>query len=513
MSTTQSGPIRGRVEALASSLRQSVETVTRNSRIFIESSNVDDLNPPEDIDEFHEYYREIGIVRANINQFVRDVTSPGVRIEVDDDTTEAFFAGGDDAPEEAPDGGFLDNCAVIAGETNQPFYPYLQSSVVQKWTRGTVLHEFLKHPDERTDPDFQIQGFKQIRPETVSARTFANKNVLLPPDPDDLPDDVNEADVDTTPRNEVAAYVQFDDQSIVGQRTGGMDEDEVPLSQNDVLKQVNDPDIGGDTATEEGIFGTSVIEAIGEDCEEYREIKRDRATAIKKIAYGVWKAQFNTEVTETPDEFILQEWDEDEQDDWVNQVDGLGPGDIIGHDGSIELDQWEPTVPDLDGTLQHYVDDILAPLPAPKYATAHGEQITQHVTGEQSESYRGLVEEERTAQERDWTQAFREVARRLDSLDPSGLQVKIAPPESDNPVSSLDDEEIAKMEQFMTALNEGLGAVPVDSVLDIEEFLTTTMGLPEDVFVDGEIDVDESDPDIQGLAEEMEQSPTAEADD
>jgi len=512
MSTSQSsGPIRGRVEALAERLSQSVETVTRSSRIFIESSDVDDLNPPDDIDQYHGYYRQIGIVRGNINQFVRDVVGPGVRIKADSDTTEAYFTGdfGGDAPEWAPAGGFLDNCAVIAGERNQPFYPYLKASVVQKWTRGTVLHEYLKSEDEKEDPEFQIQGFKHIRPETVSARTHSNTNILVAPDETDLDLD----DDEITPRDEAAAYVQFDDQSIVGRRNGGMDEDEVPLSQNDVLKQVNDPDIGGDDATEDGIWGTPVLEACGEDCEGYVEMKRDLLRAIKTKGYGVWSAQFNTEVVDAGDEIILTEWSNTEQDDWVDGVDGLGPGDIIGHDGSIELDKWEPDVPDLEYPLQHLVDDILAALPAPKYATAHGEQITQHVTGEQSEDYQDLVEEERKAQERDWTQAFREVADRHPNLDPAGLEVKIAPEESSNPVAQLEDEQIEKMEQFMTALNEGLGPVPVDSVLDVQEFLQVTMDLPEDVFVTGGVDVDESDPDIQRAAEELTGSTPAEADD
>lgn len=507
MSTTSTtGRLRGRVEALAERLSQSVETVTRNSRIFIESSGVDDINPPEDIDEYHEYYREVGIVRGNINQFVRDVWGPGVRIEADDDTTEAYFTG-EDAPDFAPEGGFLENCAVIAGEKHRPFYPFGKATTVQKWTRGTALIEYLKPEDDVENPEFEIQGFKHIRPETVSARTYANKNVLL--DPDDT-ETAEEGEI--TKRDEAAAYVQFDDQSIVGRRNGGMDEDEVYLSQNDVLKQVNDPDIGGDNGTEDGIFGTPPLEASAQDIEEYIEIKRDRARAIKTKAYGVWDAQFNTDVVDAGDELILTEWDDDEQDDWVSDVGEMGPGDIIGHDGTIELDQWEPTVPDLDDTLQHYVDDILAPLPAPKYATAHGEQITQHVTGEQSESYQDLVTEERRAQERSWTQAFREVAERHDKLDPTGLEVKIAPPETSNPIAELDDEQIDKMEAFMTALDKGLGDVPIDAVLDLEEFLTTTMDIPEEAFVSGEVDVDESDEEVQAMAEDMGIG-TAEADD
>jgi len=498
MSKQTSGPIRGRVEALAERLSQSVETVTRNSRIFIESSEVDDLNPPEDIDEYHDLYREVGIIRGNINQFVRDVVGPGVRIEAEDDDTEAYFTGEFDgqAPDYAPQGGFLSECAVIAGERNKPFYPYLKASVVQKWTRGTVLHEYLKSKEEKSDPEFQIQGFKHIRPETVSARTHSNTNILISPDETDIADE-------TTKRGEAAAYVQFDDTSIVGQRNGGIDNEEIPLSQNDVLKQVIDPDIGGDDALEDGVFGDPPMAAVSKDADEYREIKRDRARAIKTKAWGVWSAQFNTEVTEAGDEIILEEWDSDDQDDWVDDVDGLGPGDIIGHDGSIELDQWEPTLPDLETEMQHYVDDILAALPAPKYATAHGEQITQHVTGEQGENYQDLVEEERKAQEQEWTQAFREVAERHPELNPAGLKVKIQPPESSNPVAELDDEEIEKMEQFMSALNDGLGNVPIDSVLDVEEFLTTTMDIPEDAFVGDDVDVDESSAEVQEMAEEF----------
>lgn len=510
--STNPGPIRGRVEALAQRLSQSVETVTRSSRIFIESSDVDDLNPPKDIEEYHQYYRGVGIIRGNINQFVRDVTSPGVRIEAQDLNTQAYFTGEvpeeatfDELPEFVPPGGFLDNCAVIGGERNQPFYPYLQSTVVQKYTRGTVLHEYVKSDDEKTDPDFQIQGFKHIRPETVSARTHANTNILLAPDETDIAEE-------TTPRGEAAAYVQFDDQSIVGRRNGGIDKDEIPLSQHDVLKQVNDADIGGDDGAEDGVWGTSPIEACADDVEEYQHIKRDRAEAIKKKAWGVWVAQFNTEVIEAGNETIVTEWDDDEQDDWVNDVDGLGAGDIVGHDGSIELGQWEPTLADVNPDLQHLVDDILAALPAPKYATAHGEQITQHVTAEQSESYQDLVEEERKAQARDWTQAFREVAERHPELEPAGLQVKIQPPESSNPIAELDDEQIQKMEAFMTALDNGLGDVPVDAVLDLQQFLQTTMDLPEDVFAEAEVDVDESDPDIDGMADNL-QEQLATADD
>jgi hypothetical protein len=497
--STSTGPIRGRLEALQQRLSQSVETVTRSSRLFVENTHVDDLSPPDNVGEFHELYRELGIVRGNINQFVRDVVKPGVRINASDPVTQAYLTGEEndeaDVPDFAPSGGFLDNCAVIAGERNKPFHSYLKISIGQKYTRGTALHEYLKRKEQKDDPDFQIQGFKHIRPETVSAQVHATTNILLAPDETDVAKE-------TTRRDEAAAYIQFDDQSVLGKQVDGFDEDSVPLSQNDVLKQANDPDIGGDEATEDGVFGTSPIEACADDATDYRTIKRNRAEAVKTKVEGVWVAEFNTEVTEAGDEIILTEWDDDEQDEWVAGVDDLGPGSIIGHDGSIDLNQWEPNLPDLDGDLQHLVDDILAPLPAPKYATAHGDDVTQHVSDEQAEAYRDLIEEERKAQQRDWTQALREVADRHPELDPDGIQVRIAPKESSNPVAELSDEEIQRMEQFMSALDNGLGDVPVDAVLDLQAFLQTTMDLPDEVFAGSEVDADEAAADLTAALEQ-----------
>jgi hypothetical protein len=264
-----------------------------------------------------------------------------------------------------------------------------------------------------------------------------------------------------------------------------MDENEILLSQTDVLKRTLDPDIGGDEATEDGIFGTPIMESIADDAEEYREIKRDRARAIKTKAYGVWSAEFDTEVIETPDEVILQEWSKNEQDNWVDSVGDLGPGDIIGHDGSITLDQWEPTVPELEGPLQHYVSDVLAPLPAPKYATAFGEDIANHVSDRQENSYQDTIVEERRDAERDWTEAFREVAERHPDLDPSGLQVKIEPEEDSSPILSLDDDEMERLEQYTSALSNLFGPGGAPSFIDEETLLTEILQLPEDAITQG----------------------------
>lgn len=499
--STRRRGVRGRIEALAERLSQNVETVTRNSRIFIESSDVDDINPPDNIVEYHKDYRQIGIVRANINQFVRDVTKPGIRLEAEDEMTEAYFMGGDDAPDFAPEGGFLDNCGVMA-ERRIPFYPFLQSTIVQRWTRGTNLIELTKAEGEKENTEYVPTGFKHIRPETVSARTYSNTNILLDPDDIDVADEI-------TPRGEAAAYVQYDDNSILGPFT---DKDEVALSQNDVHRQVLDPDIGGENA-EDGVFGVSILEAAADDRAEYTSIKRDRAEAIKRKAYGVWTAQFNTEFVESElaEESILLDWDDDEQDDWISDVDSLGPGDILGHDGSIILDQWEPQVPELTDTLQHYVDDILAPLPAPKYATGHGEQITQHVTDRQENAYEDTIRNEREYQERSWTQVFRFIAERHDDLDPAGLRFKIEPEEEASPIMSMDDDEVERLKTYADAVKQ-IEMVTTLTEEEKRELLLQLPGTPDLGSLE-ELDVEMSDPSIQDMAEELTGSQPAEADD
>jgi hypothetical protein len=497
---------RDRFNEALQRLRQPVESVTRSARIDIESSNVDEIDAPSDIDELYDLYQEVGIIRKAINEFVGDVTKPGVRVTAEDDATEAWFNGDDEnVPDniEMPDGGFLDNCTVIAGEKQQPFDPFLESTVTNRWARGTVLVELLKDEDAETADGIElprITGFKHIQPGTVSARTYSNTNILI--DPEDT--EAVESD-DMTERGEAAAYVQFEDRSIVGRRRGGFDKNEVPLSQNDVHKQVLDPDIGGGEDFESGVFGTPITRAIADDAEEYKNIKRDRAKAIKRKAYGIWAASFDTEVIETPganEPDILKEWDEDEQEEWVDDVGGLGPADIITHDGEISLDKWEPQVPELKETLLHYVNDILAPLPTPKYATAFGEDIANFVADQQAVSYDDAVKSERRYQERQWTQVFRTVAERHPDLSTEGLKLKIEPQADESPIRSLDKEEIEKIKIYADALNKIFPGGAVAN-LEAEVIRDMILQLPEEdqgeamSEIEDALDIDEDDEQVK----------------
>jgi hypothetical protein len=114
------GRISNSWEALQNGLRQTAETVTRNARVDIVSGGIDEIDPPEDIDEYAEWAKNTGIVRSNMRKFVNDVWEPGYRVEGPDETVQYFEGDQEDIdsapPEITPEGGFLSQWAVIGGE-------------------------------------------------------------------------------------------------------------------------------------------------------------------------------------------------------------------------------------------------------------------------------------------------------------------------------------------------------------------------------------------------------------
>lgn len=468
-------------EALQNRLSQTVETVTRSSRIDIVGGGIDEIDPPEDLDEYAEQAKTNAIARANLRKFVHDVWEPGYRIEGPAQTVQYFEGDQEDLdgspPENTPEGGFLNQASIYAGERHNDFYDFGKECSWQRWARGTVLIEYLKQDPE--DSESQISGFTFIRPETVYPQVENNTNILLEPDFEDLPDDIDENDVTTTKRDEVAAYIQFDDESILGLRRNGFDEQEIPLSQNDVLKQTLEPDIGGDIQKGEGVFGTSAIEPVSEDIEEYEQTKRDRFEAIQRKAYGVWTAQFTPEVIEIGDTNEIIEWDDDSIDNTEDELIAMGPGDVLTSDANIDLERHSGEVPELDPVLMHYVKEICSALPTPlPLAVDFAGDINRDVTSDQREAYQDFVSEERQTQEVSWTQAFRTVAERV-GLPTDGLKFKIEPPKEDNPVKSLDTEEIDRMNTYVSTLNEAAGPqagptalVSRDELLDVLDFPT-----------------------------------------
>jgi len=464
-------------------LSQTVETVTRSSRIDIVGAGVDEIDPPEDIDEFAEQAKTNAIARPNLRKFVHDVWEPGYRVEGPDETV-AFFEGEKDEldatpPEFTPEGGFLNNSAVLGGERYQDFYDFGKECSWQRWARGTVLVEYLKQDPD--DPESMISGFNFIRPETVYPQVQNNTNILLEPDFDDLPDDVARKDVTFTRRDEVAAYIQFDDESILGLRNNGFSEQDVPLSQNDVLKQTLEPDIGGDIQKGEGVFGTSALEPVSEDIAEYEQMKSDRAEAIQRKAYGIWTAQFTPETIDLGDNGVeIIEWRDDAISDTEGELNQMGPGDVLTTDAGIDLERHDGDVPDLDPVLMHYVKTISSALPTPlPLAVDFAGDINRDVTGDQKDGFEQTVSEARKYQETSWTQALKFIAERA-GLPTEGLQLKIQPEREENPVKSLTDEEVNRMNTYISTLATAAGPQAGPTALVDREAILEVMDFPED---------------------------------
>lgn len=480
----QRGRLRRAWDTLQDTVTQPVQTVTRSASLLTTGGNVEDIDPPDDIDELVELYYDVAFIRKNISEFTADVTEPGLRVQSPDDTTEAYFMGGDEAPEGAPDGGFLSEAFVI-DEKRQPLDRGLELTVTDRWRRGTVLVECLyADPD---DPESIITGFTHIRPETVSARTYDNTNQLI------TPDDTENA-AETTDRGEAAAWVQFDEQSILGRRRGGGrfedDDTSIPLSQNDVLKQTLDQDIGGD-APEDGVYGESIIRSIRDAAEEYRDISRSEATAIQHVAFGVHTAQFNDYVIDAGDEQILVEWPDGDIDTATTKLEELEPGEVISTDAKVDLERFAPDLPDLDGPMRRRVREIIDPLPAPYYKHSFADEINQFVTQDQSADYEQRKRDERGYQADFWTEALRRVARRHDDLEAEGLEVTIEPDEEDSPILSLGDDDVERIETFASAMADLFGPGGAPAFVDEDVLLELVLQLPEDAIAGGDADVDD----------------------
>jgi hypothetical protein len=456
-------------------LRQNVETVVRQSRFEISGGGVDQIDAPDDLDELVDLAKKVGFVWVAYDVFASEVWEPGYRVEGPDETVAYFMGEQEDLdatpPEGTPEGGFLSNCGVYAGEKQQDFYDVGKATTFQRRLRGTVLHELLKKDPE--DPESEISGFHFIRPETVSAEVYPNKNILIDPEDTDVDG------VELTKRGEAAAYIQFDDNSILGRKGTFDDDEEIPLSQNDVHKQVLNPGIGDDPGSEQGVFGTSGLEPISEDIAEYTQIKRDRATAISNKAHGIHFIEHGRDVIDLGDERQLIEWDNDSMDDFESQLSDIGPGGYVTHDASVNVERKTGDVPDLSETMQEYVDSIFSGLPISKYKVGFEDNVNRDVTSEQSDSDQRQIEEEREYQERQWTSVFKTVAERK-GLPTDGLQLKIEPEPEDSPVMSMTTEEIEKLATYADALNSLAGPQGgPQTLVDRETLLTDIAQLPE----------------------------------
>lgn len=472
MSTTQR--VRNGWAALQQSLTQRVETVTTSPTLFTGQREIDVVDLAENAADHWENYESTPLVRASIDKFASDVVEPGYRLEGDDESAVEYLTDT-----------WLPQAAVIAGEKHNDFLPFLKLGVKQRWARGGLLAEKLK--DDPTSSEFDLTGLKYVKPETVKAQTHENTNVLIEPDETDL------ENVTLTPRREAAAYVQWDDEAPIGPFN---EKDEVPLSQNDVVRSVLDPDIGE-------TWGNPVTATIDDDLTGFKNILRDQEKAIKTKAYGVWSVAFGRDTIEGPDFFEVIEWSDDDQDDFVeNEIKNLGPGEIVGHDGEIELQKFEPDVPELIGHLEFYVNNITTALPSPKYVVGFERDINQFVTARQDERYEKLISEEREELERTFTALLKDVVERNRGIEDPDVSLVIEPEPEASPIMSLDGNDVERIETYATALDTLAGPTQGPGTLVDDDTLRELIAqLPEDAMPTDERPVDETDGNVEAQFE------------
>jgi hypothetical protein len=490
------GRLRGAIDSLSARFDQQVETRSRSPSFRVRNSGVERNSPPKRLDEYRAIPNETPIVRKALTDFASDVVEPGYRIETDDEAIQDYLTDT-----------WCPQAGIVAGEKHNDLLPILRQFIIERWRGGDALAEHVRaDPDDATS---LLTGLHLINPEHVAFITLDEKNILVDPD---APDHI---DAPRTRRGEKAAYVQYSNDAIISTTR-----DAVPLSQNDVTRSALDAGAGE-------LRGTPVTETIADDVAGYKNILRDKEQAIKTKAWGLWDIGFGRETLEYTDVdpetgnevnvTDIIEWSQEDQNEYVTEhLDDINPGAILTHDGAIDLNRIEGEVPDLIADLEHYVSNIVSPLPTPLYIVGFETNINQFVTEKQDERYQHLINEEREELERVFTDLMTRVVERnlvenahegiSVSAVPDDLRFRLSPPQDESPVLSLDMETIERMKTFAEAYSELRGDIPADMFGDPKTLLTLILQLPPEAVPDtiGEqFDLDESDPDLQQAAEEM----------
>lgn len=487
-------PLQRLGEALQAVGEQNPETKTRQGATSFVRGSLDTVAAPEDLADEFEFYRSTPFINAALNQYASDVIEPGYRVEADKDETADWF-----------NDEFLPESGVVAGEKGQDFESILYQSVIQHEAAGNILVEKVKDDPAASNPTYT--GFMHIRPESVKLVTERNRPILIDPDATDR------QGVELTQRGEVAAYLQYHDGSILGQRGAFGDRDVVPLSLNDVIKVARSP-VPGE------IWGESAIHPVGDLTRGLKQIIRDNEKAIQSKAYGIWSVAFETEVLEFGEysEPEVIEWDEKSQTEFLENKIGsdMGPGDIIGHDGNISFEKFEGELADgLIDVIELYTKLIITALPTPLYAVGFESNINQFVTEHQEARYEKNVREMRQTLAQAFEPALKEIAEQQ-GYSPEGLTLRIEPEEDESPVMSLDADDMEKLKTFTAALKDVYGSGSATTFLDEEKLAELVLQLPEDAVADTDIqemELGEGNEQVQAQFEQGQPPPTQAATD
>lgn len=251
-----------------------------------------------------------------------------------------------------------------------------------------------------------------------------------------------------------------------------------------------------------GVWGDPVTATVDDDISEFTNIRRALAQCVMAKGWGLWDLEFGREVLEYEENgkqvTEIIEWSEDDQDDYADDLEDMGPGDVMTHDGTINPNRLDAEVPDLIDELEFYVSNITAAMPSPKFVIGFEENINQFVTEGQNSRYELLKSQEQNKVGDFCTELFTTVVEHNTSHSTDGLVAKVQPPEEESPILSLSDDEIERIAMWMEALADSSGAMDPTMIVDEDVLRELILQLPENSGPDIDEDqVDSTDPEIQ----------------
>lgn len=370
--------------------------------------------PTDEIDKYWEMYKTVPFVRASFNQFRDDIMANGYRAVAETDSAESYLQA------------WSDTGGVTGAERRQDIYHILHDFPIQALARGTVMLE--KAPAEGDDDGERTAGVSYIHPGTVTPFRASDTGLLL------RPDDTQYQGAKINADGEAAAYVQF-----------AGTEDERLLTLDDVIRYAHN-------AGPEEIFGNSPIAPVAPRIEAVRSKLMNNDKVVEAIGAGIWFVSFGHEVVKNEDgSETVVEWSDDDMSDFMDDLDTVDPGDIEGHDGTIDIENLSPEVADIYEQLQYETHYILTAMPAPTYSVGFESDINQFVVEGQQERHEQRVNQFQGMMRRTLRPLAESVVTSA-GRDPTGAKFLLEPPEEDSPILNLSDAEVDRMDKWSKAL-------------------------------------------------------------
>jgi len=423
---------------------ESDERDGRGFTSFQTGGDVERRKTPEDtLGKYWRQYETTGIVKKSINTYANDIIEPGYTVHSENEELEQQMEQ------------WLREGVIANGVPDKDFLVLLEDLIKQREVRGTALIEIVPQESNRDG----IWGFRLINVESVNAIEKESSGLLVRPEETDLDD------VPITRRGEAAAYIQYDDQAF----GGPFDEDDVPLSQNDVLKFVLDGDAYD-------VFGTSRLEGVSDDIKTLNKILDDNAGAIAAKGHPYWIFKMG-EPNGDSDNPRAGVWPNDKiqalRDEHKAKNFSAGQKDFLPGDVDVNVVHGETA--DIKPTVNYHTEQILASMPTPKFMVGFSDAVNRDITTEQFDAYKTQVRKARRELENGFRPALKRKAEEwgYDGEAVESLELSIEREVQDNPLENNEFEA-----QEFKAMAEGLRSLEQSSSVSMAEIRENFLGLP-----------------------------------